>query len=472
MKRTVSALAAGVLGAGLALAGVVAPASATSEVPTNTVVGACNVLTVDLAGYAVEPGAPAVTETVVVTPAVAEVSHTDYEYQRWRLGWLGPYPTDEFRWVHKWVGEHDFYDWGYYNYTGNQKKHVEVAAQPEVTEEREVTPAIPADATPNTVTVEIDGAAVVDAQAFGAAYARDDFALAKGTPGTDAYGQHSYRVTVSAYQGVGTEPVESVVAEGTTSCDTGAYAAAATIDTETTCGAAVVALTNAELATDAVNGTYSALVFVDGALKDIVAVFENAPVTLGAYTFAEDSGDHVVEVRTGPAHGDVLLAEATVDSDCVEDPTEEPEPVDPTDPALAVTGQLKPGGTITVTGSGFDAGTEYQVELHSTPQVLGTASADDDGSFELDGVIPASTPAGAHRIVVLLDGEEIASTDVTITSASTTTPAASGTTSGTGTGSGLASTGIETGPLAALAAALLALAGIAFGARRVIRGRA
>lgn len=482
MKRTISALAAGVLGIGLAVAGVVAPASATEAQPTHTATGSCTALTVDLAGYAVEPGAPAVTETVVVTPAVAELSHTDYQYERWTIGlFSGIHPTGETRWVHKWVGTYDVYDWGFYKYSGATQKHVDVAAQPAVTEEHELAAAIPANATPNTVTVTIDGQVVVDALPFGAEYAPADFPLAKGTPGTDGYGTHTYEVRVSAYQGYGAAPVDSVVDSGTTSCATGAFAAAASIDTETTCGAAIVSLTNAELAADAINGTYSALVYVDDALKDIVAVFENAPVTLGAYTFGEDTGEHTVEVRTGPAHGDTVLASTSVDSDCEENEVEEPEePGDPTTPAIEVTGDLTQGGSLTVTGTGFAPETEYQVELHSTPQALGTVTTGVDGSLEFTAPIAASTPAGAHRVVVLLDGEEVAGADVTITAAATgnASPAGTGTgtgttsAGGTGTGSGLASTGVETGPLTAFAAALLALAALAFGARRMVRGRA
>ncbi|UOE42924.1 hypothetical protein [Agromyces larvae] len=476
MKRTIAAFAAGVLGVGIAVAGVVAPATAAPESPSNLVTGSCNVLDVDLGGYAVEPGADAVYEDVVVTPAVAEVSHTDYEYQRFLLGII---PLDDFRWTHKWAGETDVYDWNVYKYTGKTKKHVEVKGKAAVVEQRLVADAVPANPTPNTVTVEIDGAVVNDAVAFGESYG-DSIPLEKGTAGTDTYGTHSYRVTVSAYQGVGVAAVESVVAEGTTSCATGEFAAAGAIDVETTCGAAIVTLTNDELAADRVNGTYSAIVWIDGTPADFLAVFENLDVQTN-YSFAEDTGEHTVEVRTGPAHGDRLLATATVDSDCVENPGgeepggEEPGGEEPADPTLDVTGSLIAGGAITVTGAGFAPETEYQVELHSDPQSLGTVTTDADGAFSLAGTIASSTPAGAHRVVVLLDGTEVTGTDVTIAAAAapaaTDTAATDTAATGTTAAPGLAATGFDAGAFLALAAALLAAAGVAFGVRRTARAR-
>ncbi|ANJ28136.1 hypothetical protein [Agromyces aureus] len=466
MKRTLPALVVAVLGAGLALAGTVAPAAAATPTPATSIVGSCDALSVDLAGYAVEPGADAVYETVEVSPAVAEVSHTDYQYSWSFLFW------GETRWAHKDSGAHVIYDSKLWERTGLTQTHVEVAAQDAVTEQQLVSAAIPADATPNTVTVTIDGATVVDGLAFGAEYAPADFALAKGTPGTETYGTHTYSVSVTAYQGYGAEPVASVVDSGSTECATGDFAAAATIDTDTTCGAAIVTLTNAELLASKINGTYSAIVSVDGKMKDIVAVFENAPLTLDAYTFAEDSGEHTVEVRTGPAHGDALLAKTTVDSDCLVD---EEEPAPPVDPSISITGSLTPGGKITVTGEDFAADTEYEIELHSTPQSIASVTTDSEGSFSGTGTIASDTPAGEHEIVVLQDGEEVASKSVTITAAPSGTTTDAGTTAGTGTTAatgakaGLASTGFDATPLAALAAALLALAGIAFGARRAIR---
>ncbi|WP_127794484.1 IPT/TIG domain-containing protein [Agromyces sp. LHK192] len=155
------------------------------------------------------------------------------------------------------------------------------------------------------------------------------------------------------------------------------------------------------------------------------------------------------------------------------DPTD--PPVDPTDPpvdpttvkgSVAVTGSLRPGGTITVAGSGLAAGTPgFAVELHSEPQSLGTVATDASGAFSLTATIPAGTPAGAHRVVVLIGGVEVASADVTVASASATSGSNA---SSTSAGSGLASTGAGfTGPLLGAAAALVAAAGIALAVVRL-----
>jgi len=88
---------------------------------------------------------------------------------------------------------------------------------------------------------------------------------------------------------------------------------------------------------------------------------------------------------------------------------------DAAEPAVTVSGALQPGGTIVVRGSGLAADSDaVRVELHSTPQVLGTASTDASGAFELTATIPASTAVGAHSVVVFVDGVEVARTSVTV----------------------------------------------------------
>ena len=134
MKRTFSALTVAVLGAGLALVGTVAPAAAS----TPAVSASCVSLDVNLSGYATEPGAPAVTEQRVVTPAVAEVSHTDYVYKR-LVNWSETHVS------HNWVGLDVVYDWKYYVFTGETQKHIDVPAQPEVDRDRRADPRGPGE---------------------------------------------------------------------------------------------------------------------------------------------------------------------------------------------------------------------------------------------------------------------------------------------------------------------------------------
>ncbi|MDR0960499.1 MAG: Ig-like domain-containing protein [Propionibacteriaceae bacterium] len=58
------------------------------------------------------------------------------------------------------------------------------------------------------------------------------------------------------------------------------------------------------------------------------------------------------------------------------------------------------GGTMTVTGSGFEAGESVAVVLHSTPFEAGVVTADADGRATLDVVVPADFEPGAHTAVL------------------------------------------------------------------------
>lgn len=146
----------------------------------------------------------------------------------------------------------------------------------------------------------------------------------------------------------------------------------------------------------------------------------------------------------------------------------------PAEPVVTVGGSLKAGGAIVVTGTGFRAGTEYAVELRSTPRGLGAVTADDDGGFRLDAVIPADIAPGEHTVAVLDDGADVASVRVVIAAADP----APGETPGNaaadgGSGGDLAGTGGELAwlPWTLGTAVLLLLAGLALTARRRARRR-
>jgi len=90
-----------------------------------------------------------------------------------------------------------------------------------------------------------------------------------------------------------------------------------------TCGAATVTVTN-----EGENIlTASAVVYVNGNFSQAIAVPAGKSQTVDL-TFPEDSGDAVVEVRTGPAFGDEILASATVESDCIAAPPVVTPPTD------------------------------------------------------------------------------------------------------------------------------------------------
>lgn len=95
-------------------------------------------------------------------------------------------------------------------------------------------------------------------------------------------------------------------------------------------------------------------------------------------------------------------------------------PVDPTTVkgTVTVTGEVRPGGTITVTGTGYAANTpDVVVELHSAPHTLGTVTTTATGGFALTARIPADVAAGSHSIVVAINGVEVSSTAVQLAAA-------------------------------------------------------
>lgn len=87
-----------------------------------------------------------------------------------------------------------------------------------------------------------------------------------------------------------------------------------------------------------------------------------------------------------------------------------------------MSGNPQAGGTITVTGSGFTAGQNVLVEVHSDPYALGTATVGADGRFTISGTLPADFPAGEHSVVAIVDGQTIAAAAVTIAAAATPAP--------------------------------------------------
>jgi hypothetical protein len=86
-------------------------------------------------------------------------------------------------------------------------------------------------------------------------------------------------------------------------------------------------------------------------------------------------------------------------------------------PSVSVKGTPKVGGRIDVTGSRFQPGVEYTLQLRSSPADLGSVTAENDGSFTFRGILPSNIEAGDHTLVVMLDGADIASAPVRIIAA-------------------------------------------------------
>jgi hypothetical protein len=114
---------------------------------------------------------------------------------------------------------------------------------------------------------------------------------------------------------------------------------------------------------------------------------------------------------------------------------------------LTVTGDLKAGAKVTLSGSGFKAGTNATAGMYSTPVTLGVGTADAQGAISVDVTIPSGT-TGSHTLVLLGtkdDGSPWALTKtVTITATSSSaTPTDTSTSDGSDDNGGLASTGPE-----------------------------
>jgi len=114
---------------------------------------------------------------------------------------------------------------------------------------------------------------------------------------------------------------------------------------------------------------------------------------------------------------------------------------------FAVHGDIVPGGTITVSGTGFDAFEEgIQIFVNSTPVLLATVAADSLGSFSWTGTLPTTLSPGAHSI------------SITRTSGGVAPPAY-------GFAVALPPTGTESGPATAAAIGALVLGALALGLR-------
>jgi hypothetical protein len=110
------------------------------------------------------------------------------------------------------------------------------------------------------------------------------------------------------------------------------------------------------------------------------------------------------------------------------------------------TNTAPPGGSLNVTGQGFQPNSDVSLTLHSTPVSLGTAHTNGAGSFSQGVTIPASTTSGSHTITAVDAAGDTASASLTVTgsSGSSTPPS-----------TGLAGTGVAVIGIGALGVVLL-----------------
>jgi hypothetical protein len=122
-------------------------------------------------------------------------------------------------------------------------------------------------------------------------------------------------------------------------------------------------------------------------------------------------------------------------------------------PAPRFTGALRPGGTVRLTATGFEAKEKVRVQIHSTPVTLATVPASSAGSVSASVVLPNGLVAGQHTVTVTGQTSTLsASATVTLAAAPVSTSSASG--SGT-TSTPLAATGVNGRQLAAVTATAL-----------------
>ncbi|MFC4224589.1 NPCBM/NEW2 domain-containing protein [Lysinibacter cavernae] len=159
-----------------------------------------------------------------------------------------------------------------------------------------------------------------------------------------------------------------------------------------------------------------------------------------------------------------------------------PKPTGPDpDPAsILVSGKLTPGGSITVRYAGAGSAASVELWLHSTPTKLASSTADASGSGLVETAIPEATELGTHELRLVVDGQTIAQTAITVVAAddpnvTVPEPGSGGNSNGNGSGSagsqatgsaGLARTGSTDGGWTMLAALGLVLVGLVSRRRR------
>jgi hypothetical protein len=137
--------------------------------------------------------------------------------------------------------------------------------------------------------------------------------------------------------------------------------------------------------------------------------------TSAAFTIPADLAGHALSVRVSGSLDGYAPAEATSAPVTVTAAGEEPGADKPS--VVLGAQNVVAGGTLKISGSGFDAGAVLRIELHSTPVSLGSVTASATGEFATTVTIPTAIPAGAHTLVVFLpDGSQLRSA-VTVTAA-------------------------------------------------------
>ena len=129
---------------------------------------------------------------------------------------------------------------------------------------------------------------------------------------------------------------------------------------------------------------------------------------------------------------------------------------------------VAPGGTVTVSGTGFDANSTVTLTLDGV--VIGTATTNAAGAFSTTVTIPSGLAAGYYTIIATDSLGRTSSITIYVTGASTTAvaaPSAAAPSSTSSSSSGLAFTGTDAAATAGAGAGAIALGGLlVLGSRR------
>lgn len=238
---------------------------------------------------------------------------------------------------------------------------------------------------------------------------------------------------------------------------TAADAPSAPIDVQASAGASTVTVSWTAPASD--GGSPITQYEVRLSSGEVVTV--DAAVRTATFTGLQPGG-YSATVLARNAAGDSPASAASNEVEVVGSPGEDPE----ADAALAVSGDLRAGGAITISGTGFAPGAGYTLELRSTPVTVATVTADQNGAFTAAAMIPAGVEPGAHTLAAMRDGRDVATLQLQIRAVDGGAIGPGG--SGGGLSGSLPATGSDVAPIVmtALAAGLLLVIGVALWARR------
>ncbi|MDR6866633.1 hypothetical protein J2Y69_001226 [Microbacterium resistens] len=153
--------------------------------------------------------------------------------------------------------------------------------------------------------------------------------------------------------------------------------------------------------------------------KDIAAGSFQTTLTIPAGSLVPGKTYHVA---TSAAHG-LSQTDRSLDSFAAVTVAEQ---TGPATPAIRLSSDsLRAGEALTVTGTGFPAGSQATVTVNSSAFVLGTALVGPSGVFSVTGTLPADIAAGAHTVTASAGGVTAAAAlTVQAVSAPTKTPPA------------------------------------------------